>query len=198
MQIKTREQFPDLLNKLNLTGLGVEIGVQKGLYSAHLLKHWKGEKLYMIDVWRQFPGSFRADNPDPKTQGQHLLETFQNVYFYYDRATIIREFSVNASRFFPDNHFDFIYIDAAHDYQNVTEDLESWWPKLKPGGIIAGHDYFDGFVDFYQPDGTIIPEHRADNMVKSAVVDFFDCVNDVKFKINSTEEPDFKSWWVQK
>jgi predicted O-methyltransferase YrrM len=37
--------------------------------------------------------------------------------------------------------FDFIFIDAAHDYDSVVKDRAAWWPKLKPNGIFAGHDY---------------------------------------------------------
>lgn len=49
--------------------------------------------------------------------------------------------SVRAAALFPDEHFDFIFVDAAHDYDNVTADLRAWWPKLKVGGTAAGHDY---------------------------------------------------------
>ena len=42
---------------------------------------------------------------------------------------------------FPNSYFDFVYIDARHDYKGVLQDLTDWWPKLKPGGIFAGHDY---------------------------------------------------------
>ena len=33
------------------------------------------------------------------------------------------------------------YIDARHDYCGCSEDIQNWWPKVKPGGIMAGHDY---------------------------------------------------------
>ena len=49
--------------------------------------------------------------------------------------------STQAAQTFPDNFFDFIFLDAAHDYASVQEDLRAWWPKLKAGGLFAGHDY---------------------------------------------------------
>lgn len=36
---------------------------------------------------------------------------------------------------------DYIYVDARHDYCGVKEDLNNFWPKLRTGGIFAGHDY---------------------------------------------------------
>ena len=49
--------------------------------------------------------------------------------------------SVQAASRFEDEFFDFVYIDADHSYEAVRADLEVWWPKLKPGGLFAGHDY---------------------------------------------------------
>lgn len=47
---------------------------------------------------------------------------------------------------FPDSFFDFIYIDSWHGYKPVKRDM-GWWVKLKPGGIFAGHDYEEQWVD---------------------------------------------------
>jgi len=42
---------------------------------------------------------------------------------------------------------DYVYVDARHDYAGVKEDLEAWWPKLRKGGLLAGHDFIpDGIV----------------------------------------------------
>ena len=48
------------------------------------------------------------------------------------------------------NSIDFVYIDAEHDYNSVKQDLSVWFPKVKIGGFLAGHDYnkeqFPGLV----------------------------------------------------
>lgn len=48
---------------------------------------------------------------------------------------------------FDDGYFDFIYVDATHSYMDSKADVESWWPKLRVGGVMAGDDYFNGYVD---------------------------------------------------
>ena len=53
--------------------------------------------------------------------------------------------SLAASRIVPDKSLDFVFIDAAHDYESVLTDLELWFPKIRDGGIIAGHDYCEHY-----------------------------------------------------
>jgi hypothetical protein len=50
-------------------------------------------------------------------------------------------YSKDAVALFPDEHFDWVYIDSNHTYEAVKEDLEMWLPKVKNGGYICGHDY---------------------------------------------------------
>jgi hypothetical protein len=57
----------------------------------------------------------------------------------------MEELSVDASKAFSDASVDFVFIDAAHDYDNVRADICAWLPKVKPGGVIAGHDYGSGW-----------------------------------------------------
>jgi hypothetical protein len=53
--------------------------------------------------------------------------------------------SKEASQLFADNSIDGIFIDAAHEYEAVKEDLELWYPKVKSGGYFCGHDYSHGW-----------------------------------------------------
>ena len=55
--------------------------------------------------------------------------------------------TTEAVRQFDDGYFDFIYVDATHSYMDSKADVESWWPKLRVGGLMAGDDYFNGYVD---------------------------------------------------
>ncbi len=49
--------------------------------------------------------------------------------------------SFSASKSFADESLDFCFIDGDHSYNSVFSDLSFWWPKIKPGGVLAGHDY---------------------------------------------------------
>ena len=67
------------------------------------------------------------------------LEKFENV-------TLIRSDSAIAANLFSDSSVEFVFVDAGHEFKMVKNDILSWYPKIKPGGIIAGHDYSDEFL----------------------------------------------------
>ena len=49
--------------------------------------------------------------------------------------------SLEAADLFENNSLDFVYFDTNHSFSYLTQELKKWYPKLKPGGILAGHDY---------------------------------------------------------
>lgn len=53
--------------------------------------------------------------------------------------------SVAASKRILGGSLDLVFIDGAHDYESVSQDLKAWWPKLRPGGVMAGHDFSMSF-----------------------------------------------------
>ena len=55
-------------------------------------------------------------------------------------------FAFRAVTRFEDNSIDFVYVDARHDYKGVLEDLRLYWPKVRQGGILAGHDYLNQVI----------------------------------------------------
>ena len=136
-----QEDFPFLWNRLGLLGIGVEVGVQRGDFSKHILKYWNGKKLYMVDTWRHLQGYFDMANGDHNVQLDNMAKSFMAVYEYDVRAAMIRDYSLEAAKLFPDESLDWVFIDGDHSYEAVVADLQIWSPKIRPNGILCGHDY---------------------------------------------------------
>lgn len=60
---------------------------------------------------------------------------------FQSKTVFHHKLSTEAAKEIPDQSLDFVYIDARHDYCGALEDIENYWPKLHPGGIMAGDDY---------------------------------------------------------
>lgn len=162
----------------------LELGVYEGWMTKRVLDHLKGEiieEYWAVDRWKTF------DNPsyrDWATWGQEVwdakyIKTCTRM-LYFPALKVIRANSQQAATIFPDGYFDLVYIDADHQYEGVKADLVSWVPKVRDGGVIAGHDYLDR-------DGR---GKRSRCEVKSAVIDFFG-------EGNFNEAP-FTVWWKYK
>lgn len=128
-------------NFFRQTCYAAEIGVFEGAFSAHNLKAWR-DKYVMIDAWGHRPGDGQDKNDvDTDIWLQRMEKAIQVTDFAHDRRRVFKGLSVELAAGFPDWHFDWIFIDAGHDYENCKADLEAWWPKLRPGGLFSGDDY---------------------------------------------------------
>jgi len=143
--IVKREGLPALLTLLGLEGKGVEIGVLRGFFSEIILKYSNLSILYSIDPWKEFDKNFYTalDNAPQDEQEKRYSLTIELLKKYKERSKILRATSQEAAHFFGTETLDFIYIDANHSYEECKNDIELWWPKLKKGGIFAGHDYLN-------------------------------------------------------
>ena len=119
---------------------GVEVGSYKGEYAKEILKNWTG-KLFLIDVWKKLDNTDYVDCSNQYDYFDIIKNCMTNINGSENRCSMIRSDSVNASDLFKDESLDFIYIDANHKYEYVKQDLEIWFPKLRKGGVFAGHDY---------------------------------------------------------
>lgn len=182
MKIAHRDDFGTLFNKLGLKGRGAEIGVQTGVYSQTLRQSWEGRELYLIDRWKFDPGYKDIANiPDEEQKENYMIVV--EKFIDDDSVQIIRKDSLEAAKQFPDEFFDWLYLDADHSLEGCANDLRAWYPKLKTGGIFAGHDYIDGeFI------GGVFG-------VKSAVDGFISGLNTGLYL---TEETPLKSWYFVK
>ena len=135
----TRDHLPALFAALGFTK-GVELGTWQGEYAATICKHAPSVALTCVDPWRVDPGyyDYRTWTQD---QFDAVYETAKATLAQYPNATVLRRTSAEALTHFADASLDFVYIDGNHELTHVVFDLVNWARKVKPGGIIAGHDY---------------------------------------------------------
>ena len=180
--ITKRNDLGSLLNSLNLKGHGAEIGVQQGEFSKIIRATWKGKYLHLIDRWRSDDDYKDIANVSDETHKQFYFKVL-NLFADDQGVFVYKMDSIFAAQQFPDNYFDWIYLDADHSYDGCKKDLNVWYPKLKPGGIFAGHDFLNGNI----PAGEF--------GVKAAVEEF---IQDKEVQLSVTSEDLWKSWYLIK
>lgn len=123
----------------------VEVGCKEGRTTGHILATVPEARVIAIDPWRPMPE--QKGVPCGETYQDwnfaQIEETFwQNVGEHRNRLRMLRLMSVEAAiELSGSGPFDLVFIDAAHDYDNVVTDIRTWWPLVRRGGILAGHDY---------------------------------------------------------
>ena len=120
--------------------IGMEIGVYKGANIPIFLKT-KPACLYLLDCWEKQTGSYEQDilnNEDMVSAYNNVVKTFGDL----PNIVIIQQYAHDACSFFKDKYFDWIYFDADHSYNATLRELTDWYPKIKNGGWVCGHDYF--------------------------------------------------------
>lgn len=153
--------------------VGVELGVAEGEFSERLLQGHPTLRLYSIDRW--------TDHHD-EAQMRRALARLRR---YGPRSKVIRASFANALRHFADGSLDFIYIDGyAHKGQENGKTLEDWWPKLRSGGMFAGHDYDEvNWPATFASVNAFLARHAAEG---------------VPPRPNTTTDDTFPSWWIIK
>jgi predicted O-methyltransferase YrrM len=116
----------------------VEVGVWKGRSAAFLaveiINSGKKIALDLVDTWEGSAEHFPLL--------EDIYEVFsKNIEPVSSFVNIKKTDSASASKDYKDKSLDFVFIDAAHDYDSVKADIEAWLPKVKQGGYLAGHDY---------------------------------------------------------
>ena len=120
-----RQTLVDLVKQRGWTR-GAELGVDRGVLTGMLLDGCPGLRLDAVDI---FPDEERSH------------KAFELAAHYQDRLTVVKATTDEASDFYPDGYFDFVFVDADHSYEAVKSDIAHWASKVRKGGWFGGHDY---------------------------------------------------------
>jgi hypothetical protein len=117
-----------------------EVGVFRGENFRRMIEHNPKEAVG-VDAWLE--DGIVARNDAGFTQ-EVLDQMYADVCTEFESkpfVKIIREYTFDSVKHFPDEHFDLIYIDGDHTYEGCLTDLEAWYPKVRKGGYLTGDDY---------------------------------------------------------
>ena len=138
----TMGRLPQLFADMGLR-VGVEVGVERGVNATLLLNGMPDLTLFGIDCWEPYEGYREGDRYSARRLDGFYALAKERLAPFAGRVILRKQFSVEASLAFADESLDFVFIDANHSFQSCTEDLTAWVPKVKPGGIVSGHDFYD-------------------------------------------------------
>jgi predicted O-methyltransferase YrrM len=173
-ELKDRTELPILLNYFKYKTM-IEIGVQQGGFAMTLLSQWPEFKHYYgIDPWEQQKNYKDGNNLDTDKQSKLYQQTLKLLTEEYGktRITLIRNYSTQALTKFKNESIDFIYVDARHDYCGSSEDINNYYPVLRCGGMMAGHDFQFDSRSLKQDWDLCGNGSRIEGSVKKAVMEF--------------------------
>eukprot|EP01065_Artemidia_motanka_P027878 TRINITY_DN33076_c0_g1_i1.p2 TRINITY_DN33076_c0_g1~~TRINITY_DN33076_c0_g1_i1.p2 ORF type:complete len:314 (+),score=118.07 TRINITY_DN33076_c0_g1_i1:49-942(+) len=121
---------------------GAEIGVQQASFSYDMLRLWPACRRYvLIDVWKHQENYAEGANVADAGHDWLYNKAMDRLAKWKDKLVVLRNWSHDASFQVEEGSLDFVYVDARHDFESALEDMRDWWPKLRAGGLFAGHDY---------------------------------------------------------
>ena len=116
-----------LIQKYNWTS-GAEIGVAQGITTFHLLKSCPKLNMIAVDYW-----------PTPYTNRGTLFR--RRMVAFKERIRLIQANSIEGAKQVKDESLDFVFTDSSFTEESSREDIQAWLPKLKPDGMLIGHEF---------------------------------------------------------
>lgn len=136
-------QFVEKICKTIHDGIVVELGFYAGKSTAVMAPICKANN----NVYHAVDNCKGTDSRDPATKAQqsrNMRQIFENNMRglqLWDYLNVHIVDSAESATMFDDESVDFCFVDASHRAEDVKRDIEAWWPKIKLGGVLAGHDY---------------------------------------------------------
>lgn len=124
------DHFKGSKDELGTNHKAAKVNNVKGLCTNNLRPFWSSEK-----------------NSDPYSRIDNMLK-------------LVVSDSVGASHQYKDGSLEFVFIDAGHSYEEVKADIQAWLPKVRKGGVLAGHDYSKSFPGVIKAVKELLPNHK--------------------------------------
>lgn len=133
----------DLLEILPKNSVGAEIGVYRGDFAQKIFNTVQPKRLHLIDPWwllGQKKWSFSLIGQSVIGGYTRVLKKFEKEILE-NKVVIEVGFSQEVLKKYPDNYFDWVYLDSSHLYEQTLDELELLKDKVKDSGFVCGHDW---------------------------------------------------------
>jgi hypothetical protein len=137
-----QDVYKKIIQSVPEGGWIVEVGAWKGASTSYLAVEAQHKRL-RIDVIDTWVGSQEHIKMNEVIENSLFGKFVDNLRPLINYINPIRTDSVTASKMYDEESLDAVFIDADHEYKSVKKDILAWMPKVKKGGILAGHDYMD-------------------------------------------------------
>jgi hypothetical protein len=152
-------KYQDTENWFNYESYYKQVALEPGFFVFVELGSWKGHSvaflanelkkldrravIFAVDLWDKLPktSDFWEKYPEQMPIIYDIYSHNLSRMGVRDMVNDIRRPTAEAAAFFDDGTVDFIFVDAAHDEASVSKDIRAWWPKLRMGGVMSGHDF---------------------------------------------------------
>lgn len=128
------------LRELNFK-VGAEVGVERALFAHTLCDMNTQLKLYGVDPYSFYPEYHEYHSQEEMDGIYEEAQLRMKSAREHGQYVTVRKPSMEAVKDFADESLDFVYIDANHEGDFPYQDITEWAKKVKPGGIVAGHDF---------------------------------------------------------
>lgn len=132
------------------------VGIYEGLNLSYIAEPCRanGVKIYAVDVWEKIGATLNGTERLPwlalwrfrrnLKQARRRFARWVRRHGFSDHVLILHDSSAAAARSLADDSLDFVFLDADHGYEAMSQDLDAWYRKLKPGRLLAGDDWDPG------------------------------------------------------
>jgi hypothetical protein len=127
-----------IIDMLNPNCVMAEIGCYYGESTLMWASSEKIVKIFAIDPWKDFYDV--NDGASEKGNMAEVEKTFDENIKEINKIIKCKQKSLEAAEYIEDDSLNFVYLDGSHKYEDVVNDIKTWIPKIKKGGILGGHD----------------------------------------------------------
>ncbi len=204
--LDTRDDYLDYVKTIIPENPRVlEIGVEHGAFSEKIMRVLQPSELHLLDPWDWNPtnGKIYSEGHMANVPTAHSNVNMQiKIERKYKQEIqdgvvhIHRGYSHDLADRFEQGSFDFIYLDGCHLYESVKQDIELYYTKVKPDGVLGGHDYISKETFFVQEGVTYT--NQLGYGIKQAVDEFLESEPAIELAALVSDETAFPDWAIRK